>query len=60
MELIARSILSHIGLDKAEYQDFAILYRTLNQSRVFEQYLHEERIPYQVCSGLPFLERKEV
>lgn len=60
VELIARSILSHIGLDKAEYQDFAILYRTLNQSRVFEQYLHEERIPYQVCSGLPFLERKEV
>ena len=59
-KLVADSIKRHIYADSAQYQDFVILYRTLNQSRVFEQHLREKNIPYKVVSGLPFLERVEV
>ena len=59
-EQIASSIKSHIFEDHAQYSDFAILYRTLNQSRVFEQVLRDKNIPYKVVSGPPFLERAEV
>ena len=59
-KMVADSIRSRIYANSAQYQDFAILYRTLNQSRVFEQYLREKNIPYKVVSGLPFLERTEV
>ena len=57
---IASSIKSHIYADKAQYQDFAILYRTVNQSRIFEQCLRENNIPHVVYSSPPFLERREV
>ena len=57
---VASSIKGHIYSDSAAYQDFAILYRTLNQSRVFEQVLRDKNIPYKVISGPPFLERTEV
>jgi DNA helicase-2/ATP-dependent DNA helicase PcrA len=57
---VASAIKSIIYSDHAEYQDFAILYRTLNQSRVFEQYLREGNIPCVVYSSPSFLERKEV
>ena len=57
---IAASIKRHIYSDSAAYQDFAILYRTLNQSRIFEQVLRDKNIPHKVISGPPFLERTEV
>ena len=57
---IVRSIKSHIYSKSAQYSDFAILYRTLNQSRIFEQILREKNIPCLVLSGPPFLERMEV
>ena len=57
---IAASIKSRIYSDSAQYQDFAVLYRTLNQSRVFEQIFRDKNIPCKVISGPPFLERSEV
>ena len=57
---VADSIKRHIYAESAQYQDFAILYRTLNQSRTFEQELSKRNIPFKVVSGLPFLERVEV
>ncbi len=41
------------------YNDFAILYRTNAQSRLFEDALKARGIPYQILSGFSFYERKE-
>jgi len=52
-----------IALKSTEYyknSDFAILYRTNSQSRVLEQVLVREQIPYKVVGGLKFFERKEI
>lgn len=43
-----------------EYRDFAILYRTNAQSRVFEEYFMQYGIPYKIVGGLRFFERKEI
>ncbi|MGH8582175.1 MAG: DNA helicase II [Gammaproteobacteria bacterium] len=42
------------------YDDCAILYRTSAQSRVFEEALHQRRIPYRVHGGFKFYERAEI
>ena len=41
------------------YDDFAVLYRTNAQSRLFEDALKRRRIPYQILSGFSFYDRKE-
>ena len=41
------------------YDDFAVLYRTNAQSRLFEDAFKRAGIPYQVLSGFSFYERKE-
>ena len=43
-----------------EYADFAILYRTNAQSRVFEEALRKRAIPYKIYGGLSFYQRKEI
>ena len=60
VRLIAASIKSHIFSDKAEYQDFAILCRTINQLRLCEQHLHACNIPCEVYASPSFLDRREV
>lgn len=42
------------------YADFAILYRTNAQSRVFEEALRKRSIPYKIYGGLSFYQRKEI
>ena len=58
--LIASSIVSRIHSEHAEYQDFAILYRTNAQSRALEEALRKRNLPYQIFSGNSFFERAEV
>ncbi|OGC77377.1 MAG: ATP-dependent DNA helicase PcrA, partial [candidate division Zixibacteria bacterium RBG_16_40_9] len=42
------------------YSGFVILYRTNAQSRVLEQALRDEGIPYTIVGGVRFYERKEI
>lgn len=44
----------------ANYQDFAILYRTNAQSRLFEEKLLLRNIPYKIIGGVNFYSRKEI
>ncbi len=43
-----------------KWSDFAILYRTNAQSRIFEETLRKKNIPYKIYGGLSFFERKEI
>ena len=58
--LIASSIISRIRTDSAQYQDFAVLYRTNSQSRALEEALRKRNLPYVIYSGNSFYERAEV
>ena len=57
---IASAILTRMRAEQAEYEDFAILYRTNSQSRALEEQLRRRNIPYMIYSGNSFFERAEV
>ena len=42
------------------YNDFAILYRTNAQSRIFEESFRRKGIPYKIVGGTKFYDRKEI
>ena len=46
--------------DGREYRDVAVLYRTNAQSRMLEEKLIEENIPYRIYGGVNFYSRKEI
>lgn len=56
---IAEQIDSLASRD-SKYSDNAILYRTNAQSRVIEEMLIRNAIPYKVLAGLRFYDRKEI
>ncbi len=56
---IVEQIQKHVA-DGASYGDFAVLYRTNAQSRVIEEALLQQGIPYRIYGGLKFYERKEI
>ena len=58
--LVASSIVSRVYSESAQYQDFAILYRTNNQARALEEALNKRRLPYVKYSGLSFFDQLEV
>ncbi len=43
-----------------KYRDFAVLYRTNAQSRIFEDTFIKRGIPYRLIGGLKFYDRKEI
>lgn len=49
-----------VNKDLRKYSDFGVLYRTNAQSRVIEDYLMSEALPYKVIGGLKFYDRKEI
>ncbi len=57
---VADLILEQKNRNHITNRDFAILYRTNAQSRVFEEHLRRNNIAYKVFGGLSFYQRKEV
>ena len=57
---IANSIFDTALRSQLKYSDFAILYRTNAQSRIFEVALRKRNIPYRVYGSLSFYQRKEI
>lgn len=57
-KFVARKIMNKAH--KCSYNDFAILYRTNNQSRPLEEALMANGIPYKIIGGLKFYDRKEI
>lgn len=43
-----------------KWEEFAILYRTNAQSRIFEETLRRKNIPYKIYGGVSFYERREI
>lgn len=52
--------IRHHRQDTAALSDMAVLYRSNAQSRVLEEALIRERVPYRIYGGLRFFERMEV
>lgn len=59
-ESIVSDIKSRMRSCHAQYQDFAILYRTNSQSRAIEEQLRRHNIPYMIYSGNSFFDRAEI
>ncbi|MBC2582719.1 DNA helicase PcrA [Clostridium sp. DJ247] len=57
---VASQIKKIIDSENKSYKDFAILYRTNAQSRVFEDVFMKSNIPYRIIGGLKFYDRKEI
>ncbi len=53
-------IISLKNREGLKNKDFAVFYRTNAQSRVFEEFLRMENLPYRVVGGLKFYDRKEI
>jgi DNA helicase II / ATP-dependent DNA helicase PcrA len=58
--MVANAISEIVHREHADYKDFAILYRTNAQSRIFEESLRKRNIPYRVYGSLSFYQRKEI
>ena len=59
-EIIANKVMEIYRNEHCTYADFAILYRTNAQSRIFEEVFRKRSVPYRIYGGLSFYQRKEV
>lgn len=59
-DYVARDILAGTREGRYGYGDYAVLYRTNAQSRLFEERFIVSNIPYKIVGGVNFYSRKEV
>jgi len=59
-EEVVADIERRINDPGVEPRDFAILFRTNEQPRAFEQQLRSKNLPYTLIGGMSFFDRKEV
>ena len=57
---VADTIVEHKNRFNLRNSDFAILYRTNAQSRIFEEQFRRHNIPYRIYGGMSFYQRKEI
>jgi len=58
--LVSNEIIDTRMREHFMFSDYAILYRTNAQSRIFEEALRKRNIPYRIYGGLSFYQRKEI
>jgi ATP-dependent DNA helicase Rep len=59
-ESVVLRLMAHKFEHKTRFADYAILYRSNHLSRVFEEQLRAQNIPYTVSGGTSFFERAEI
>lgn len=59
-KMVADAIIEQKNRFNIRNREFAILYRTNSQSRVFEENLRRANIPYRIYGGMSFYSRKEI
>ena len=59
-EIVANKISELRRRCGLNFSDFAILYRTNAQSRIFEEAFRKRSFPYRIFGGLSFYQRKEI
>jgi len=59
-EMVVNQIARMRIREDYDFSDFAVLYRTNAQSRIFEEALRKRGLPYKIYGGLSFYQRKEI
>lgn len=59
-ERVMSNLLNHKFQYRTEYKDYAILYRSNHQARIFESVLRAHKIPYWMSGGTSFFSRGEI
>ena len=59
-DMVTKEVEATHYRDKREWEDFAVLFRTNDQSRVLEQAFRQRKIPYRVVGARSFFDRREV
>ena len=57
---VVRTVQREVQSGKAAYKDFAVLYRTNAQSRLFEERCVNQNVPYALVGGVNFYQREEI
>lgn len=58
--MVCKDIASRIITERMKMSDFAILYRTNNQSRAFEEEMRKQGLRYHIFGGTAFYQRREI
>ena len=58
--VVVSVIFDEVGSHQLDFRDFAVMYRTNAQSRVLEDALRRNAIPYRLIGGVEFYQRKEI
>ncbi len=59
-EAVVLKLLAHKFEYRTRFADYAILYRSNHLSRIFEEQLRSQNVPYTVSGGTSFFERAEI
>lgn len=59
-DTVVTEIVDCHRMEGRRYDEFAILFRTNTQSRIFEETLRKKDVPYKLIGGQSFFERREV
>jgi ATP-dependent DNA helicase Rep len=59
-ESVLMKLQAHKFENRTKFMDYAILYRGNYQSRIFEQQLRNQKIPYTISGGQSFFDKAEI